>query len=371
MRTLMRDEPPVAYGQIYVESEGGDEPHAWESMGGQQNGLCGAALPGSMFLITGLHTGRVAFTVKLHDSEPPMGEEWEEIVEASFRPSGETFLVCWGGGGSWPLDLAEADYRVRYSAAGMDEAREVDVVMDDEPCVDRYLLQFWPAPPSADRIVRQTSQAAAYWHEHARKQPPPPTPEEKAAARRLAAVAAREAEERRGLELQVKLWGGRLPTERIRSLQGSARAAALLDCDLAEALSGATGEDQTFVARWIARRAIAEAGLAGVAWIADALAAVDAGEGLPPLFDDKQATWARMWSDPEVPNTLVTTVDGQHDNFRQQAAALPAIFALSVGDPLDAALEAFWAAAATFGRGRTAQLSDEVRDAFPGIFEAF
>jgi hypothetical protein len=30
--------------------------------------------------------------------------------------------------------------------------------------VDFYLLQFWPAPIAADRILRQTSQAAAYWH---------------------------------------------------------------------------------------------------------------------------------------------------------------------------------------------------------------
>jgi hypothetical protein len=35
-----------------------------------------------------------------------------------------------------------------------------------------YLLQFWPAPPTADTILRQTSQAAARWHELAQRTPP-------------------------------------------------------------------------------------------------------------------------------------------------------------------------------------------------------
>lgn len=366
----MQDEPPVAYGQIYVQSEDGDQAHAWESMGGQRNGLCGAAVPGSMFLITGLHTGRVAFAAELYDTEPPVGEEWEEIVEASFRPFGETFLQCWGGEGSWPLDLPDADLRVRYCASGMDVAREMDVVMDDEPCVDRYLLQFWPAAPSPDRVVRQTSQAAAYWHEHARRQPPPPTPEQKAEAARLAAAAAREAEERSFLERETKRWGGRLPTDRVRALQGNAEAAALLDTDLAEGLVKASDDDQYRVARWIARRALAEAHLGGIAWLTEALDAVDAGEGLPPLFDDVRTVWDRLWSDPEVPDTVVTTVDGRIDTFRQQAAAVPAVFALGTDDRLCAALEAFWAAAATFGQGRTVELGDEIRRAFPDVFDA-
>lgn len=182
MRTLIDLALPVAYGQFYVRSDDGDLPDAWRSMGGQQNGLCGAALPGSLFLVTGLHTGRVAFTAELHASEPAPGEEWEEIVEASFRPLGETFLEAWGGD-FWPLDLADADYRVRYLAIDMHryEGDEDDDDFDsfdpeeEPPCVGRYLLQFWPAPPAPDLILRQTSAAAAYWHANAREQPPPST----------------------------------------------------------------------------------------------------------------------------------------------------------------------------------------------------
>ncbi len=177
MRTLMSQAAWVHYGQIYVAS-GEDQPDMGECFGGQDNGLCGAAMPGFLFLMTGLHTGEVGFTVELHEAPPPVDDGWQEIVEASFGPMGEAALVSWGGEQGWPLDLAQASYRVRYCATGMDEGRELDTKMDEDPEADRYLLQFWPAPPGADKVVKQTSEIAAYWHEYAREQPPPPTPEE-------------------------------------------------------------------------------------------------------------------------------------------------------------------------------------------------
>ena len=49
----------VHYGQFYVESRTDDFFEGLtESRGGQANGLCGAAVPGLLFLTTGLHTGR-------------------------------------------------------------------------------------------------------------------------------------------------------------------------------------------------------------------------------------------------------------------------------------------------------------------------
>lgn len=168
MRTLFTGEVHVHYGQVYVES--GDElvSELPESFTGQANGLCGAAQPGSLFLITGLHTGDVGFAVELHDGEPPVDDSWEEIVEASFRPTASRVsLVQWAGEASWGLDLAQTDYRVRYCATGMQEAREQDTRLDDEPMFDRYLLQFWPAAPAPDRVVKQTAETAAYWHGYA------------------------------------------------------------------------------------------------------------------------------------------------------------------------------------------------------------
>ncbi|MFQ6397983.1 hypothetical protein ACLMAJ_31645 [Nocardia sp. KC 131] len=164
----------VSYGQIYVESDPRDNGRPMhEAFAGQSVGLCGAAVPGALFLRTGLHTGDVGFTVEVRGQAPPLDPAWEDVVEVSFYPlSDQSFLAQWAGEDSWELDLKEGlDYRVRYCAQGMDQAREKDVRLDDEPLQDRYLLQFWPAPPEPDRIVRQTSQVAAYAHDYARQQP--------------------------------------------------------------------------------------------------------------------------------------------------------------------------------------------------------
>lgn len=64
----------VDYSQAYVQAPGmhGYSPEA--AFAGQVNGLCGAQLPGLLFLTTGLHTGRVSFTVDVLDTEPPAEE---------------------------------------------------------------------------------------------------------------------------------------------------------------------------------------------------------------------------------------------------------------------------------------------------------
>jgi len=131
---------------------------------GQANGLAGAATPGGVFLITGLHTGHVPITVELHDRAPALDEKWEEIVEVSFRPLGQMSLTEWAGQASYELDIEQVDLRVRYCALGMDEAGDQDTRLDDEPGYDRYLLQLWPAPQAPDTVVKQTSEQAAYWH---------------------------------------------------------------------------------------------------------------------------------------------------------------------------------------------------------------
>ena len=54
----------VYYWQFYVESRTDGFFELTESLGGQANGLCGAAVPGLLFLTTGLHTGRTRVTVE-------------------------------------------------------------------------------------------------------------------------------------------------------------------------------------------------------------------------------------------------------------------------------------------------------------------
>ena len=131
MTIVFDQEIHVDYGQFYVASLTDDFFEGLtESLGGQANGLCGAAVPGLLFLTTGLDNGRTRVTVEVLDAPAPIGDEWEDVVEASFRPAtAKVALVQWAGEASWPLPLAPIDYRVRYSATGMDRARGRDTLL--------------------------------------------------------------------------------------------------------------------------------------------------------------------------------------------------------------------------------------------------
>jgi hypothetical protein len=369
MRTLMTGPAGVHYGQISVEST---ENHAdlGECFGGQRNGLCGAAIDGKLFLITGLHTGTVGFAVELYDDAPPLDDSWEEIVEASFRPLGRTMLTGWAGEWRHQLDLPLVDYRVRYCGWGMDAGHQgAPQLEDDDPLLDRYVLQFWPSSPAPDRVVKQTSGTAAYWHDFARTQPPPPTPQERAEAKRQADLA----QERRSAELRLaeetRNWGGVLPTDRLRALSWSAIEIALRDRPLVDALDRLDAGTQRAIARWAARRAFVEAGLTAVDWIRAALDGMDRGDELPELFGDGGHAFQRMLNDDRIAKTTITTVDGRVDNFSQQSMALPALAGSYKEDPLAAAVECVRTGANTFGFGRERAFFAELRRAFPALNE--
>ncbi|MFI1368694.1 hypothetical protein [Streptomyces griseochromogenes] len=297
----------VHYGQIYVESDPDSfGPDLAEAFAGQSGGLCGAAVPGALWLTTGLHTGYVGFTAEVHDQAPPPEAGWEDVVEVSFRPaSADSALVQWAGEDSWDLDLEETDYRVRYSAKGMDEANRQDTRLDEDPQLDCYLLQFWPAPPAPDRVVKETSAIAAYWHDYARRQPPPPTPAERAEAERLARLAQERAEQERQLAYERWEWGGRLPSQALRSVDGNVRGLLDFDPDLVHAIDAAGSGVQRAVALLAARRACDAAGLADLDWIAEGLTALAEGRPMPAPFDDPERVWHALDSDPRVPDRTV------------------------------------------------------------------
>ena len=63
---------------------------------------------------------------------------------------------------------------MRRPVDGVYRARSRDTRVDG-PRLERYLLQFWPAAPGPDQVLKQTSETAAYWHEFARTRPLPAT----------------------------------------------------------------------------------------------------------------------------------------------------------------------------------------------------
>src|SRR6185437_4365459 len=74
----------VHYGQAYVLIGDSDSSNLEAYFRGQVNGLCGTASSGVMFLMTGLRTGQVAFTVEVSEAPPELDFSWEEIVDAPF-----------------------------------------------------------------------------------------------------------------------------------------------------------------------------------------------------------------------------------------------------------------------------------------------
>jgi hypothetical protein len=151
----------ISYGQLSVQS--GDvtvDTDMFAAFRGQRNGLCGAATPGGLWLTTSSPYGGLGFTAEVHDEPPTVDEFWEDIVEVSFTPASERVTLReWAGWYSWPLALDPMPYRVRYSAAHMDEARFArETPKELKP--DCYLLQFWPGVSAPDRVLKQTSRFA-------------------------------------------------------------------------------------------------------------------------------------------------------------------------------------------------------------------
>lgn len=154
----------ISYGQFYMLS-GESEYDLDAAFKGQTNGLCGAADAPNLFFITGLHTGHVELGVYFHQSMPELDESWEDVVEVSYHVTGELSLEECCGSTLDPLPIPLGNYRVRYSGKKMDEARAEDCILENEPTIDSYRVDFWPSTDqSADAIIRQHSELAAYWH---------------------------------------------------------------------------------------------------------------------------------------------------------------------------------------------------------------
>ena len=189
---------------------------------------------------------------------------------------------------------------------------------------------------------------------------PPRTAEEKAAAERQAQLE----EQQQQLAAELRYWGGRLPSDRVRAVTGNSWALARLDLGLAEAIAAASPDTQRSIARWVARRAYEVAGIADLDWAAPALLALDQGQQLPPPFGDREQVWQMFFNDPRVPQTTVVSLDGRTPNVLRAAMAVPALFDAAGPDPLDAGLQALYAAAVTFGRDDYPALLEDVRRVF-------
>ena len=153
----------TAYSQIYVNRADGSDIGAY--LGGPDGtGLIGVVGNGAV-LSTSLHTGYVLLTVTIDRRDPGSASgDFEDIAEVSMTTDDERFmLLCWGGEESHdlsPLPTGATTYRLRYHARGMDRASKESGRSIDDPPLDEYLLQVWPAPYELPAFSKLTSRAA-------------------------------------------------------------------------------------------------------------------------------------------------------------------------------------------------------------------
>ncbi|RZU51312.1 hypothetical protein EV385_3127 [Krasilnikovia cinnamomea] len=342
-----------------VEDEPGSESD--DHRRGQRNGLCGAAVPGMLHLVTGLHTGDVGFRIELHSTEPPLSDTWEEAVEVSFHASTDE-MGLHAFDDLYEFTLPPGDYRVRYCARGMQQGHDEDTLAGDEP-IDFYLLQFWPGSPAPDRILRQTSDAAAYWHREGRDVELPPG-ERDAEERHLAAKQE---------EYDRARFGDRIPNDRLRNVKFHAPSFRALDENLMWALAAADDELHRAVARWAALRALSIAELTDNPIVAPAVAALQRGEHPPFPFDEEAVPDFGAIGDQVPDGVLVPRLPWFRDEpggdrpQKRAVAALYAVTATNNSDSLGAALHTVETTATAYGGDEYGQFLADLWDAFPQL----
>jgi hypothetical protein len=240
--------------------------------------------------------------------EPPV----TELFLSSFQHGFEVHLPAAGS------------LRARYCAAGMDAGKATDTLFDEQPTVDRYLLALWPAAPEPERIVRQTSELAGYWHRHAQATPP----------RRVAPI-----EPPAGLRPP--------PIELLKAMhRGEPRDDAFV--------AGWSADTRRAAARWLARRAFEMAGIDRLDWVRPALAALDRGEPLPAPFTSPAAVF------PLLPPGDA----GGTEPIHRPSFAVPAIFSAGLPDSRQALAETLRHAEATY-HDRREELRRELLERYP------
>jgi hypothetical protein len=369
----------LSYGQFHLWGEHAPEDDAL-TFGDQRNGLLGAAQPDALALKVGLHTGAVPLTVELHPGPPPLDLSWEEVVEATWvRPPGsrtECLLMGLLANSHHPVALPPVDHRARFSASGMDAAHQADTRGADEPVIDRYLLQLWPAAPGGstdDAVIKQTSGAAAYWHGIARELPPLAETvrvrAEHAEQQRLERERRRAASVDRAQRVQdQRMWGGPRPAAPLGELIQAAQIARL-DLPLATAIADASPDQQRRITWWLLRRGLVRAGVDHIGWLTAGVDAVEHGDPLPTVFTDHHGNAAvdLLFRDTRIIHTRVWSMDGSTDEYSGQIGALCALQHAGDPDPAVAVFVVLNEVATTFGGQEYPALFSELRAAFPSL----
>jgi hypothetical protein len=159
MRTVFSEAIWCCYHSVVIAELGS----GWDDMAasGQNNGICGSAIPNQIVLRFGPHTGRVHLTIAVTNKRPAIDRKWNEIVESSFEALDDLALhaLSFDGDPQGPMiPVPEGNYRLRYSALDFSEP------VSDEAAPQQYELILWPAKLAEDKVIKVSNPRAASYH---------------------------------------------------------------------------------------------------------------------------------------------------------------------------------------------------------------
>ncbi|RVW01294.1 hypothetical protein EGT50_13810 [Rhodococcus xishaensis] len=253
---------------------------------------------------------------------------------------------------------------MRAHARGRDRhyGQEVDHPVED------YLLELWPDTGTADTTVATLHKSDTAWS--------PRTQVDESSLKKdrvyirdaSGAVVTVPAQSPEAIAIREKLgeFGGKPLTPALEAVFSS-RYVAGLDRDLIDRIEAAAPERQLAFARWCIHRAWERAGIAHIDWLAAVLDDMDSGKPANKDFIYSFDARIRLDEDPRITRTIVSGLPTKGEAV-QQYQALRAYGRSMAPDtsPLEAAIEAFWHAAKTYGMDYEELTAAAHRDFFGG-----
>ncbi|WP_064077174.1 hypothetical protein [Prescottella equi] len=304
--------------------------------------------PGFVAFYTGIAYGPARITVDVLDQAPhgPDTAAWEVIEESSLTATSDITVHAIDGTVTDLKPVPAGTYRVRAHARGRDHHYGQDVT---EP-VEDYLVEMWveaTPDPSVDTLhktdtawspqtqVNESSLSADYVF----------VTDDSGAVIKVAP----QSPEAQAVRKKLKEFGGR-PLSPTLEAVFSSRYVAGLDRDLIDKIDSATPAQQQAFARWCVRRAWERAGIADIDWLAAVLDNMDAGASPDTRFLASFEARNRLDQDPRITRTIGTGLPADRELIPQYEALHAYSFSMYDGvTALEAAIEAFWHAARTYG----------------------
>ncbi|USI88413.1 hypothetical protein [Rhodococcus pyridinivorans] len=336
--TVNVDHHQFIFGELYVDTTE-PESHGTLIDAGQR----------FVSFYTGIAYGPVRVRVELHERTPDddRTQDWEVVEETTIEAETEMRLAAIDGTIVASVgSVAPGNYMLRAHARGRDNAYGQDV---SQPCED-YLIVLWPTDQLAAgvRTLRKTDIA---WSPSTQVDESSLSTEYVYIRDESGAVLTvpPQSPEAKAVRTQMKQFGGRPLTPALEAVYSS-RNVAGLDRELIDWVE-ATDEDQRWAfARWCVRRAWERAGIADLEWWQAVLEDMDAGTIGHPDFIASNAARNRLDADPRIRRTIVSGLPAKHEMVQQYMALLTYTRSMYPGvGSLEAAIEAFWGAARTYG----------------------